>query len=100
MTVDVTLCGLAFLWGAFLGLLYFGGLWLTLKTVLGRMRPLQWLAASAVVRLTVALAGFWMALRSGPAPLLCTLVGFFLVRVVLTRRLDRHSGGHHHAAHS
>ena len=90
---------LAFLWGTFLGLFYFGGLWMTVKTVLGKRRPGRWLTISAVVRLTAVLYGFWIILRMDPATFFFTLAGFFLVRIVFTRTLGRESKGPYHATH-
>ncbi|BBO76329.1 hypothetical protein DSCW_37460 [Desulfosarcina widdelii] len=100
MDVNLTLFGLAFLWGAFLGLIYFGGLWLTLKTAPDKRRPVRWLAISFVARLTMAMSGFWIILRMNPAVFFCTLAGFFLVRIVLTRMLGRKIKGVGHAAHA
>ncbi|BBO85812.1 ATP synthase subunit I [Desulfosarcina ovata] len=99
MKVDGTMWGLAFLWGAFLGLLYFGGLWLTVKTALDKRRPGRWLAISAIVRLATVLSGFWIVLRMDPAAFFFTLAGFFLVRIALTRILGPESKGPHHATH-
>ncbi|WP_319523259.1 ATP synthase subunit I [uncultured Desulfosarcina sp.] len=100
MHVNLPLFGLAFLWGTFLGLIYFGGLWLTVKTAPGKQRPVRWLAASFLARIAVALAGFWVALRMNPAALFLALAGFFLVRIVLTRVLGRKRKGIGHAAHA
>jgi len=100
MDVNLPFLGLAFLWGAFLGLIYFGGLWLTVKTAPDKRRPVRWLAISFVARMTVALAGFWIILRMNPAALFLALAGFFLVRIVLTRMLGRKSKGIGHAAHA
>jgi F1F0 ATPase subunit 2 len=100
MVVNVTFLILAFLWGAFLGLFYFGGLWLTLKTVFSKHRPQHWLAASFFARVAVALAGFWVLLRMDPVSFFCTLAGFFLVRIVLTRAIGHKNRGSRHAAHA
>ncbi|MBW2707878.1 MAG: ATP synthase subunit I [Deltaproteobacteria bacterium] len=99
MTVDVTLWALAFLWGAALGLFYFGGLWLTLKTMVRERQPKRRLLISYAVRLTGALAGFWLVVRKDPVAFLFTLLAFFLIRIILTRILGRKNGGEHHAAH-
>lgn len=100
MTVDAIFWGIALLWGAGLGLLYFGGLWLTLKMVLARRRSKQWLAASFALRLAVILCGFWVVLRTDLTTFCFTVAGFFVVRSVLLRVLGRESGGRYHAAHS
>lgn len=100
MDVHVPSLVLAFLWGAFLGLVYFGGLWLTLKRALGKRRFRRWLAASFVSRLTAVLAGFWLVLRMDPVAFFFTLAGFFLVRIVLIRFFGRENGVSRHAAHA
>lgn len=98
MTVDVTLWGLAFLWGAALGLFYFGGLWLTLKAIPRKSRPKRWLWVSYAVRLSGALAGFWLVVRNDPGAFLFTFPAFFLVRIILTRVLGHKNGRKPHAA--
>ena len=98
MTVDMTLWGLAFLWGAALGFFYFGGLWLTLKAITRKSRPKRWLAISYAVRLAGALAGFWLVIQKDPGAFLFTFLAFFLVRIILTRTLGHKSGGKPHAA--
>jgi len=100
MDVNVILRGLAFLWGAFLGLVYFGGLWLTLKRVLGKRRFRRWLAASFVIRQAAVLVGFWLVLRMDSVSFFCTLAGFLLVRLVLTRILGQENGDPRHATHA
>ena len=99
MTIDATLWVLALVWGGILGLFYFGGLWLTLKAILGKRLSQQWLAVSWLVRMTVILAGFWGVVRTDPGAFFLTLGGFFLVRTVLTRKIGHAIGDRHHAAH-
>ncbi len=99
MDVNVILIMLTFFWGILLGLFYFGGLWLTVKTVPGKRRPGRRLAISAVARLTTVLSGFWIILQKDPATFFFALAGFFLVRIVLTRTLGRESKGCLHATH-
>ncbi|WP_319404862.1 ATP synthase subunit I [uncultured Desulfosarcina sp.] len=100
MDVDATRWTMAFLWGGLLGFCYFGGLWLTLKKILEKRWPQRWLGVSLLVRLTVALTGFWAAVRTDAGAFFFTVGGFFLVRIVLTRMIESKSGGRHHAAHS
>ena len=101
MTVEAIGRGVVFIiWGACLGLFYFGGLWMTLKTALGRRRPQYRMVGSWMVRLAVVLAGFWLVLRMNLPLFFCTLAGFFIVRVVLIRVLGPENGGRYHATHS
>ena len=98
MSVNVTLWGLAFLWGAVLGLFYFGGLWLTLKMMHRKERPKRWLAFSYILRVAGALAGFWVVVQKDPGAFLFTFLAFFAVRIILTRVLGREGGETQHAA--
>jgi F1F0 ATPase subunit 2 len=100
MNIDMTLWGLAFLWGAVLGLFYFGGLWFTLKMMHQRERPKLWLAFSYMVRLAGALAGFWLVVQKDAMAFIFTLVAFFAIRIILTRTLKQKSDGKDHATQS
>lgn len=74
--------------GAGLGLVVFGGLWLTVRRLPEVRRPGPWLLASLVARFAVALAGFlWLVLGGGPVAALAGTLGFVLARHALIRRL-------------
>jgi F1F0 ATPase subunit 2 len=74
--------------GTALGLVFFGGLWLTVSR-LGRMRhPALWMLGSLLVRMTVALAGLAaLARMDGWRAVLAALAAMLLARAVLQRRL-------------
>jgi len=80
---------LAFAWGALLGLFYFGGLWLTLKSLTRLSRPRAAFFASYALRVAAALSGMGLALNQGPTALFHTLAAFFGVRVVMTGKVGR-----------
>ncbi|NJB68077.1 F1F0 ATPase subunit 2 [Desulfobaculum xiamenense] len=84
---DPASLALALGWGGLIGVVYFGGLWLSLRGLAGRARPRAAFAAAYVVRLSLALAGFWSALALGPLALAASMVGFVAVRGVMVRRL-------------
>ena len=90
----------SFFGGTVLGFCYFGGLWITLKTTIGKRRAPYRLAVSFVVRLALVLAGFYWVMRLDLRLFFCTLAGFFLARIVLTRVLGREKGGACHAPYS
>jgi F1F0 ATPase subunit 2 len=70
--------------GLFLGGVFFGGLWWTVRRGLSSDRPFLWFSGSLLVRSAIAIAGFvWVARRDGWRLLAC-LVGFFLARLVVT----------------
>ena len=98
MTIDVAFWGLALLWGVFLGVFYFGGLWLTLKMMPCKEKPKRWLALSYMARVAGALAGFWVVVRKDPMSFLFTFVAFFAVRIILTRALGHKIGEKGNAA--
>ena len=75
--------------GALLGLIYYAGLWLTLRRLPQRGHPALWVFGSFTLRLAVSAAGFYLILgpdRSLPR-LGVALLAFIAVRVMLTRRL-------------
>lgn len=78
--------------GAGLGLLFFGGLWYTIQQLPHSRRPALLLLGSFVLRLSLTLFGFYLILGGTAAAvdrLLAALLGFLLVRLLLTRRLRR-----------
>ncbi|EFK07236.1 F1/F0 ATPase, Methanosarcina type, subunit 2 [delta proteobacterium NaphS2] len=102
MANDVIYWGLAFLWGVLLGSLYFGGLWITLRKMPEKKKKKRWLALSYILRLCVALVGFWIVIElKGPPAFFFTLAGFFLTRFVMTRFLSpKKNEGSDHATQS
>jgi len=84
--------GTAAAWGLAIGGFYFYGLWWTLRRIPARTRPGLWLGISYAVRLTVAMLGFWLVIRKDIVSFFFTLGAFFLMRVVLTRRLAGSEG--------
>lgn len=72
--------------GMLLGLFFFGGLWLTVRNALHAKIPALWFLLSFVVRMAVALVGFYAISKTGHwQSLVAALVGFVIVRVVLIR---------------
>jgi F1F0 ATPase subunit 2 len=71
--------------GLFLGALFFGGLWWTLKRGITAKNPALWFAVSLLLRLSVCLAGFYAVSASGWRSLLVSLLGFIIARVAVTR---------------
>jgi len=84
---------LAFAWGALLGLFYFGGLWMTLKSLPRLSRPRTAFFIGYGLRLAVALSGMGLMLKMGPIAFFLTLAAFFGVRMVMTEKISRAQGG-------
>ncbi|WP_338876377.1 ATP synthase subunit I [Spirosoma sp. SC4-14] len=77
--------------GVALGLVFYGGLWFTVRKGLSSTQPVLWFPLSLLVRLGVTAAGFyWLAAGHWENVLSC-LGGFMLARLLvtqLTRRWD------------
>lgn len=95
MKGDALLWSLCLAWGAFLGTFYFLGLWWTVKRIPGRTRPRLWLGVSYAVRTVCLLAGLWLVLRKDVTGFLAALLGFFLMRYIIMRKvgLEKSGGG-------
>ena len=70
--------------GSLFGLLFFGGLWLTVRYGLSSPRPWLWFLPSLVFRSAVVLAGFAMLAGTGMANLLWCTAGFIAAKVIVT----------------
>jgi F1F0 ATPase subunit 2 len=76
--------------GFVLGLVFYGGMLLTLYAVTGKERPGPWLVLSFVLRTAATLAGVWAILYYvGQGPFVSALAGFVLVRLLLGARLEQ-----------
>ena len=78
---------LAFAAGLGLGLFYFGGLWWTVNRVATAGQPGLLMLGSMLLRSAVVLAGFWLVMDGQFDRLIACVVGFFVMRMVLVRRL-------------
>ena len=71
--------------GVLLGAFFFGGLWWTIRS----RSPSQWsgllFSASFLLRMTVAVTGFYVVSHGEWRKLLACLVGFLLARIAVTR---------------
>jgi F1F0 ATPase subunit 2 len=71
--------------GLFLGAIYFGGLWFTVRRGVSSQRPALWFFFSLLLRMGVALAGFNLVSGGRWERLLACLLGFVVARLVITR---------------
>jgi F1F0 ATPase subunit 2 len=83
--IELSLAGLAC--GLGLGLLYFGGLWLTLRRLAGSSQPALLAYGGFAVRSLLCLLGFYLIARSGLEGLIASLAGFMLTKLFLVNRL-------------
>jgi len=83
---------LALLAGGALGAFFFGGLWWTVRRGLAANQPALWMLSSALLRVGVALAGFYGVAGGDWRRLVACLIGFLVARQI-TLRLTREA--HH-----
>ena len=82
---------LAWLAGAGLGVIFFGGLWWTIRKGVSSGRPARWFFGSGLLRMSIALAGFYFVARGHWERLLVCLLGFLVARFIVAR-LTRAAG--------
>lgn len=76
--------------GLVLGLLYFGGLWLTLRRLATAKQPAFLVLGSYLGRLAICLAGFVIvALTARLQGILICTAAFIAIRMIVVRRLGR-----------
>jgi F1F0 ATPase subunit 2 len=77
---------LAFAWlaGAALGGVFFGGLWWTVRKGVSSQQPVVWFAGSLLLRMTITLAGFYSVMGSHWERLLLCSIGFIMARLLVT----------------
>lgn len=73
--------------GLALGVFYFGGLWLTVRKLLGSPRPALLVAGSLAARLAAAAVLLLLMARSGWQALLAAGAGIFVARTLLVHFL-------------
>jgi F1F0 ATPase subunit 2 len=77
------------LFGALLGLFFFGGLWLTVRALPRLKHPQATYWAGSMLRLAVCLYCFSVALGQGPLYLAAACVGFYALRMGLVPWVGR-----------
>lgn len=75
----------ALLTGAVLGVVFFGGLWWTVRRGLASANPARWFVLSLLVRVAVVLGGIYLVTDGLWQRLLACMLGFWLARVVVMR---------------
>jgi F1F0 ATPase subunit 2 len=87
MTLDIASLLLSAASGAGAGLLFFGGLWLTVRALPSVRTPALMMLGSFVVRSAAAMGLIWLGARGDWRGALAAVFGFTLARLALTRRL-------------
>lgn len=71
--------------GIVLGILFFGGLWLTVRLGLNSKRPTLIFMGSLFLRMGIVLAGFYYIGADSWEKMLALLGGFLIARIAITR---------------
>lgn len=82
---------LAALGGFALGLLFFGGLWLTVQKGIVSAHPALLFLTSSLLRTAIVIGGFLFISADNPARLLFAVGGFVLAKVVSVALGRRHT---------
>jgi len=75
---------LPFTVGLLLGMIFFGGLWWTIRKGLSSPRPAVLFLASAVLRMGIVVTGFYFVSDHQWQRILACLVGFIMARLAVT----------------
>ena len=70
--------------GWLLGAMFFGGLWWTVRRGGASQRPALWFLGSFLLRMGIAVAGFYLVGRDHWQQLLMCLLGFVMARLTMS----------------
>lgn len=90
MTEELLRYGAALLWGLLLGLVYFGGLWFTVRRLPAVKHQGLWMLASFLLRNLLVAVSFYPVVLHGWLPTLICLAGLLIVRLSISRRIKGH----------
>ena len=83
--------------GVLLGAMFFGGLWWTVRKGVSSQRPALWFFGSLLLRMSIAMAGFYFVSGGHWERLLACLLGFVTARLIV-KRLTRPPVEHRNAS--
>jgi len=78
--------------GTVLGLMFYGGLWITVQSLMTTRHPVALSFGSYLLRLVLMLTGFALVARTGWQNALACLAGFALGRVIVSRMTVSRNG--------
>ena len=87
MTTNALYLAMAFLVGMGTGIVYFGGLWWTVRQLPFVRQPALLTIGSFLVRTGISLTAFYLASEGHWERILISLLGFIIVRGLLVRRV-------------
>ncbi len=77
--------------GIALGIIFFGGLWFTVKKLITAKIPALWMLGSFIVRVGIVLLGFYFIGAGNWQRLISSLIGFIAARFIViyfTKAID------------
>ncbi|NMM36529.1 MAG: ATP synthase subunit I [Glaciimonas sp.] len=75
---------LAWVAGTVLGTIFFGGLWWTVRKSVAARQPALWVFGSLLLRMSIALAGFYFVSGGQLKRLMACILGFFIARLAVS----------------
>jgi F1F0 ATPase subunit 2 len=87
VTTNVLYLAMAFLTGMGAGIVYFGGLWWTVRQLPFARQPALLTLGSFLVRTGISLTAFYLASGGRWERILISLLGFMIMRGLLVRRM-------------
>jgi F1F0 ATPase subunit 2 len=91
MMNETLILALSLVAGGALGAAFFGGLWWTIRKGVSSKQPAMWFFGSLLLRMAIALVGFYFVGRGHWHRLVMCLLGFVIARLIVTW-LTRSSG--------
>ena len=95
---------LALVAGLLLGAIFFGGLWWTVRKGVSSRQPALWFFGSLLLRMSIALAGFYFVSSGHWERLLACFLGFVLARFIVMRLtgppVEHHNSAAKEAGHA
>lgn len=85
MTAELTTWAWSLAAGCGIGAVFFGGLWWTVRLCMTARQPALWIIGSLLLRMGIALSGFYFVASGDWTRLLACVCGFILARLVVTR---------------
>ncbi|MDQ2721055.1 MAG: ATP synthase subunit I [Bacteroidota bacterium] len=82
---------LAFVAGIALGIIFFGGLWFTVKKIVTAKIPALWVLGSFIIRVSIVLFGLYFISSGSWQLLVLCLIGFIAARFIViyfTKAID------------
>ena len=81
---ETLILALSLVAGEALGAIFFGGLWWTIRKGVSSKQPAMWFFGSLLLRMAIALVGFYFVGRGHWQRLTICLLGFVIARLAIT----------------